>query len=136
VQSGDKPAAVHFVFLARSELCVFSIEVLKQSSKAQRNSCNMRVNFIGVGLPCGIALGAQARQDSISPKNANLQIKLYLHYSAGLSGVRQVLSSAAATLNTATSSKAFEQICKPVGTPLSPIPEGTEMAGHLPIMLK
>jgi hypothetical protein len=29
--------------VARLELCLFLVEILKQLSKAQRNSCNMRV---------------------------------------------------------------------------------------------
>ncbi len=34
MQSGDKPAAVHFVFLTKPELCLRAIENIKQSLKS------------------------------------------------------------------------------------------------------
>jgi hypothetical protein len=42
VQSGDKPAAAHFVFFIKPELRSQAIETIKQPIKTQRNSCNMR----------------------------------------------------------------------------------------------
>ena len=50
VKSGDKPAAVDFVFLTKPELLFDSIETHKYSSKTQRNSCNMRACGGAVGL--------------------------------------------------------------------------------------
>jgi hypothetical protein len=34
VKSGDKPAAVHFVFLTKPEILLHAIETIKKSSKA------------------------------------------------------------------------------------------------------
>ena len=44
MKSGDKPAAVHFVFPIIPKSLLHVIEIIKQSSKAQRNSCNLRAS--------------------------------------------------------------------------------------------
>jgi fermentation-respiration switch protein FrsA (DUF1100 family) len=48
VQSGDKPAAVHFVFFTKPELLLHVIEAFKQSRFIQRNSCNMRASIMRI----------------------------------------------------------------------------------------
>ena len=45
VQSGDKPAAIHFVFLINPQLLSHVIEFMKKSITNQRNWCNMRVRL-------------------------------------------------------------------------------------------
>jgi hypothetical protein len=42
VQSGDKPAAVHFVIVTNPEISSHPIDFMENNNITQRNSCNLR----------------------------------------------------------------------------------------------
>jgi hypothetical protein len=45
MKSGDKPAAAQFVFSNSPKLTLHAIDFIEESSKEQRNSCNMRARY-------------------------------------------------------------------------------------------